>query len=133
MASILSTSHWPTPHVKPVIYESTWMNCNAMIYDTHKSITRICESIKQNESELELDFLLDVILHSKGYSLQKKNPWKSDTSFQSFDYWKVVKTIENKQTYFPCLALSPNQYLWIPTHSAWSYHIWFFALPRCCR
>ncbi len=39
-------------------------------------------------------------------------------------YWKVVKTIENKSIYFLCLALSPNQYLRIPTHFAWSYQIY---------
>ncbi len=38
-------------------------------------------------------------------------------------YWKVVKTIENKRIYFLCLALSQNQYLRVPTHFTWSYHI----------
>ena len=65
-------------------------------------------------------FLLDVILHSKSYVLQK-TPLKLDILFKSYDLW-VVKTIENKQIYFFCLALSPNQYLKIPTHFAWSYY-----------
>ena len=37
-------------------------------------------------------------------------------------YWKIVKTIENKRIHFLCLAASPNQYLWVPTHFAWSHH-----------
>ncbi len=51
-------------------------------------------------------FLLDGILHSKSYILQK-TPWKLDMSLQSY-YQKVVKTIENKWTYFLCLALQIN-------------------------
>ncbi len=44
-------------------------------------------------------------------------------------YWKVVKTVENKRTYFLCLSLSPNQYLRVPTHFAWSHHIFRKIFP----
>ena len=37
-------------------------------------------------------------------------------------YWKIVKTIENKRI-FLYLALSPNQYLRVLTHFAWSHLI----------
>ncbi len=50
---------------------------------------------------------------------------RAELCFTVMTSWKIVKRRENKRNYFLCLAKSPNQYLWIPTHSAWSYHIFF--------
>ena len=51
-------------------------------------------------------------------------------------YSKIVKAIENKRIYFLCLALSPNQHLRVPTHFAWSHHIYssrkYASLCICC-
>ena len=82
--------------------------------------------IKQNESEFEhITFLVFYLVL---FSIQRatfcKKPIKNWTYHcKVMTYWKVVKTIGNKRIYFLCLALSPNQYLRIPTHFAWSYHI----------
>ena len=65
--------------------------------------------------------ILDVILHSKSQILLT-TPLKSDIPFQSYDLLKGQNN-RNKSTYFLCLPLSPNQYLRILTHFAWSYHI----------
>ncbi len=48
-------------------------------------------------------------------------------------YWKVVKIIENKRIYFLCLALYPNQYLWIPSHFAWLYYIMLYVCVICIQ
>ncbi len=85
-----------------------------------------CGVIKQNESELaHIIFLVFCLMLC---SIQRatfcRNPHLNWTSgYKVMAYWMVVKTIENKRIYFLCSALSPNQYLRIPTHFAWSYHI----------
>ncbi len=68
-------------------------------------------------------FLLDVVLHSKRFILLK-SPLKLDISLHIvMTYWKVVKTIENKSSYFLWPDLSTYKFLRIPTHFAWLYHI----------
>ena len=62
-----------------------------------------CETIKQNESEIEnniLSFLLDVILLSNSYILQK-TPLKLDMSFQSYDLLKGHQNNRKQKDLFP--------------------------------
>ena len=91
------------------------------------NITLNCGAIKQNESEFEhITFLVfHLVLFSIYIATFYRKPHLNWTCHcKVMTYWKVVKTIE-KRIYFLCLALSPNQYLWIPTHFAWSHHNWY--------
>ncbi len=83
-------------------------------------------SLTLNSSTSHYSFLMCSalclnILHSTKRALSfAENLIKIGHVIASYDL-KVVKTIENKRIYFLCLALSPNQYLRIPTHFAWSH------------
>ena len=100
------------------------------------SASLICGTIKQNESEFEQ--IVFLVIYFMLFSIQTatfcwKPHWNRTCHSKVITCWKVVKTIENKRIYFLCLPLSPNQYLRILTHSAWSYHIWRLggAFIRC--